>query len=194
VAEYLKRAGTTESSCSIFQGRSAERAGRSGRGRVRRVRYDREHPIQLGAAQPYGTSVSFTVDEGVRTTEIRWIGYLINGRHLPQETQVGTLRIVHARGVIELPLRAGVEIADNGLELPLATPAQHAPTRVAFTEPMRTAEGAESRTLGYFATAPLPEPLSVSNVSVTFTHADAALYVLGIGVVDPAGTVRQLSR
>jgi hypothetical protein len=196
VAEYLKRANSNDGKLldllgvryllsSQVPGTPTTAGG---------VRYDRGHPIRLGASEPDGTSASFGAGSELRATEIRWVGYLINARHLPQGTQVGTLRVVHSGGIVELPLRAGIEIADNGLELPLTAPARHAPTSIAYTEPLRTADGTESHTLGYLATAQLPERLAISDISIAYTHPDGALYVLGIGTLDANGTVRQLAR
>lgn len=157
------------------------------------VAYDRQHPRVLTNRAGLTNSVSFPAS-GTRATEVRLVGFLLNDRHVPQGAEIGQVTVGDdAGGSHVMPLRAGVEIADEGIELPLATPAAHSPVEIAHAEPIRTTEGLESRALAYFASLPLSQTVAATTVRLNFTYPDGELDVLGVALVDAGGAVRQLA-
>lgn len=158
------------------------------------VQYQPDHPIVR--LTPADASRSFDLAANAESaTELRLIGYLINDRHIPQGTVVAIAHVETTSGgpAQDVAIRAGVEIADQGIELPLTDPPKHQPAQIALAVPIRTATGAESRVLTYFAALPLEGGPVVSRVTIQFVFTDGEMDILGLGLAGPDGAVRQLT-
>lgn len=194
VAQYLKRMTASGGTLlDLMNVRYILQARHStGLPTYRGVQYDTLHPLYSSSSAGPGP-VSFPVG-GVPATEVRLIGYLDNDRHVLQGAQVGTVQVMDASGDSQvIPLRAGVEIADQGVEEPIAGPVGHHAAEIAFSQPFQTAEGVQSQSLGYFASLPLQGQSDVTQLSLAFTYPDGQMDVFGLALVDASGQVRQLA-
>ncbi|MBV9545545.1 MAG: YfhO family protein, partial [Chloroflexi bacterium] len=195
VADYLKRARSGPP--LLLDLLHVRYLGATGQGSslptFQGVQYQPGHPIaSLTGAE---ATRSFDVGAGGQSAaELRLIGYLLNARHIPQGTVVAIAHVESSTGPgQDVPIRAGVEIADQGIELPLAAPPNHQPAQVALAEPIRTAEGAESRVLTYFAAMPLDLHPVVSRVTIQFALKEGEMDILGLGLAGSDGSVHQLT-
>ncbi|HEV2121998.1 MAG TPA: hypothetical protein VGW38_04380, partial [Chloroflexota bacterium] len=158
-----------------------------------RVHYNVDRPLLHGPSA--GPESTIVLNAGAfAASELRLIGSLTHARHLPQGAEVATVEVRDTRGrTRRFPLRAGQDIADEGLQLPATVPANHQAARVAYTRFGRTAEGNVVETLGYFTRLPFDGDLMVDKVTVAFTYPEGQIHLAGAGLMGTDGTVRQLT-
>jgi hypothetical protein len=149
------------------------------------VAFRAEHPLAASFGGGLPSPFELTPD-AQPSRAVRVIGTLSYAFDVPQGTTVGELSVEDASGVVALPLRAGVELAERAIDRPSLRGAMaHArpPTPTALDFEEATPEGEAYQAHLYLAELPLPRPMAVSRITLTAVLPKVLVEVHGLGLV-----------